>query len=531
MNADQYWLSAEAAFDKKDWGRAEALYGQALAANPAHVPSLISRSTTLTQLGRHREAHACIMAAWEQRPADTALRYGIAQRLRYFSEFAALEECLSSPALAVGAPPQILARCVVMLSSIGAHAAAVRLADQALSKASSDAACLYVRGNLHFFDGQLDEADLCYERAMRSDPGMFQAAWMQASLKAQTSDSNHVVRLRKQVSRAKPGGQGEVYLGYALHKELHDLGDYEGAWEALARANLAKRKQVEFSLEEAAAYLSGMKGLFTNEFLSTRSNVALPARPLFIVGMHRSGTTLLERILSGHSMIGDAGETSSIDALIQLGADYAAPGRTDPVLVERMRKMDFDEMARGYAGHVPWLSRGKPIFTEKLPSNFWNVGVILKAFPGARILHLIRDPMDTCFSNFRTFFAGVATYSYDQAELAGFYAIYRQMMDHWREIAPGAILDVDYHELVEHPELVAKRVAAYCGVDYEASMIDTSRSQGRVATASASTARQGIRRDRSSIWKRYQSQLLPLQQGLQQFYEAGIMASSDRTNS
>jgi len=518
MNADQRWLSAEAALDRKDWGRAEALYGQALADNPGHVPSLIGRSSALSALRRHRDAHASIMKAWDQRPNDPALRYGLAQRLRYFSEFAALEECLSHPSVGAMAPVPILARCVVMLSSIGAHQAAVRLADQALSRNGGDPACLYVRGNLHFFDGQVEEAERCYERSLKADPMLFQNSWMMASLRTQTEDANHLPRLRAQLLKAVPGGQGEVYLGYALHKELHDLGRYEEAWQALAKANVAKRKQVEFSLTEARAYLEAMKSVYTRGFVAAQSNVPLPSRPLFIVGMHRSGTTLLERILSGHSLIGDAGETSSVDAQIQLAADFAAPGRTEPALVERMRTVDFDAMAHGYARHVPWLSRGRPLFTEKLPSNFWNVGAIAKAFPQARILHLVRDPMDTCFSNLRTFFAGVATYSYDQAELSAFFGVYREMMDHWRSVAPDMVLDVDYHELVDDPERMAMRIARHCGVDYEPSMIDTSRSQGRVATASASTARQGIRRDRGSAWKHYEAQLAPLREGLAPFY-------------
>lgn len=517
-NAGQLWMSAETAFDRKDWPLAEARYGQALEVDPAHVPSLIGRSTVLTNLGRHREAHASIMLAWERQPEDPALRYGLAQRLRYFSEFAALEKCLTHPSVASAAPVPILARCVVMLSSIGAHAAAVRLADAALARNGVDPACLYVRGNLHFFEGQLAQAEACYERSMESDPMMVQASWMLASVRTQTAQSNHVARLRRQLGKAVAGGQGEVYLNYGLHKELHDLGDFEGAWQALETGNRAKRRQVEFSLSEARSYLDAVRSVFTADFMAASRETGLAATPIFIVGMHRSGTTLLERILSGHSMIGDAGETSSIDAQIQLAADYAAPGRTDPRLVERMRAMDFARMRQGYARHVPWLARGSMFFTEKLPSNFWNVGAILKALPEARILHLVRDPMDTCFSNLRTFFAGVATYSYDQEELAAFYGVYREMMEHWHAVAPGAVLDVDYHALVEAPDAVAKRVALHCGVPYEDGMIDTTRSHGRVATASASTARQGIRRDRGSVWKHYERHLGALQDGLARFY-------------
>lgn len=518
MSANQLWLAAEAAFDRRDWASSRAGYEQALAAESAHVPSLIGLSTLLSRVGEHRASHELAMRAWVLRPRDPALIFGLAQRLHFFSEFDALEACLSHPSFAQQAPAQAVARATVMLSSIGAHKAAVALADAAGTRYPNDAALLFVRGNLQFFSGSTGEADRCYEASLAADPRMYQNTWMQAALRTQTTDNHHVARLRGQLQAATPGQAGEAYLQYALHKELHDLGDYEGAWRALERGNLIKRQMSQYTHANTLRHLEEMRRIATPTFLATSSRDIATATPIFIVGMHRSGTTLLERMLAGHSAIGDAGETSAFDAQLNLAADRSPALQLDAALPAALQSADFDAIASGYERHVPWLSRGKPFFTEKLPTNFWNVGFIAKALPNAKVLHLMRDPLDTCFSNLRTFFSGAAAYSYVQEELGAFYLAYRQMMEHWRSVLPGMVLDVDYHALVEDPEAIARQVACHCGLDYENSMVHVTRTEGRVATASAYLARQGVRKDRGGAWANYRKHLGPLQEVLAPLY-------------
>lgn len=514
-NAHSAWLQGEAAVDRKNWKQAERSYRQALQIDPRHVPSLIGLSTALSQREAHREAHAAIISAYDLKPDHPSLIYAIAQRLRFFHEFERLERSLAHPRFAAEAPVPILAKAVVMLSSIGAQEAAVAMAEQAIRRDPGYAAAHYVRGNLHLFSGDGDAAEASYERSLRADPLLFQNSWMLASVRTQTPDRNHVPRLREQLTRARPGGEGEAYLSFGLYKELHDLGQYDEAWQALERGCRAKRKNVQYSLQDDIASVDAMIDTCSPGFVAQTSDVAQPSIPIFIVGMHRSGTTLLERMLAGHSSVGDAGETSAFDAQMQYATDHVLPGRYDVELVRRAANADYDLIASRYADSARWLSKGKPYFTEKLPMNFWNIGFIAKALPQARILFLARDPMDTCFSNLRTLFAGVATYSYVQSELAGFYLQYRRLMDYWRSILPDRLMEVRYDDLVEDPEAMAAKVAAFCGLDYQSSLVDVGRTSGRVATASAALARQGIRRDRGRLWRHYEHHLQPLLEGLQ----------------
>ena len=510
MNANKLWFSGEAAADKKDFVVAEQLFRRALALDNAHVPSLIGLSTVLSRRDAHREAHAATIAAYDAKPIAAPLIFATAQRLRYFHEFERLVDCLATPQFARDAPAAVLAKAAVMLSSIGAHAQATQIADRALVHVPVDASVLYVRGNFHLFNGDVDKALPCYESSLRADPTFYQNSLMLAGANKQTEASNHVGRIEQQLSKAKPNGTGEVYLCFALHKELHDLERYEEAWLALQRGCRAKRRQLNYAPAQSSALVDLLVRSCTAEFVQSASSVHQPSVPIFIVGMHRSGTTLLERMLSGHSQVGDAGETSAFHAQLELAVDHGVPTGLDAELAGRVLGADFDAIARGYASSARWLSRGHPFFTEKLPQNFLNLGFIAKAMPQARFLHLVRDPMDTCFSNLRTLFSGAALYSYDQHELAGFFLQYQRMMAHWRSVLPGRVLDISYRELVENPEIMAERVASHCGLDFEAGMVDIGRSTGSMTTPSATVARQGFRKDRGRAWAPYQVHLRPL---------------------
>ncbi|AXK71348.1 sulfotransferase family protein [Lysobacter sp. TY2-98] len=519
MHPNQLWMAGEQALDRKNFKRAEISYRQALAIDPRHAPALVGLSSALTGLNRHRDAHDAAMEAFRFRPPIAPVLFGIAQRLRYFHEFEALEQCLATPSFGLEAPADIIAKAAVMLSSIGAHDPAVALVERGLVKKPTDAACLHVRGNFHYFRGELDRAEACYEASLRSDPLLFQNSMMLAGVRPATEERNYVERFREQLKLARPGGNGEIYLPFALHKQLHELKRYDEAWDALARGCAAKRKQMPYQLSSDRALVDAIVETCTAQFVGETSSVEQPIVPIFIVGMHRSGTTLLERMLSGHSRVGDAGETSAFHAELELAVDRATPAGPDATFIHAAKDADFDAVARGYARRAQWLGRGKPYFTEKLPQNFLNVGLIAKTMPQARFLHLVRDPMDTCFSNLRQLFSGAAQYSYASDELAGFYLLYRRTMAHWRRVLPGRVLDISYDKLIADPEAMARRVASHCGLVFEDGMVDIQRSSGTVATPSAGTARQGFRKDRGQVWRNYERHLGPLRASLQPAYD------------
>lgn len=447
---------------------------------------------------------------------EPPLVFGLARRLRRFSCYAELVECLSAPRFAAEAPAQAIAEGVVMLSSIGAADQALSLAQAGLARMPADPSLLFVRGNLHAFAGRFNAAEADYEQSMVSDPALFQASWMLAGLRRQRPEDNHVERLRAQLARATTGRMGEIYLNFALHKELDDLGRHREAWEALERGCRAKRRKIAYDPEATAALFDALREVCTASFVTTSPDIgAGQPMPVFIVGMHRSGTTLLERMLGAHTSVVSGGESHAFAEAMKLATNYGAPGVLHLETVRRAQQADFAAVADSYGVAARWLARGHGYFTEKLPGNFLHAGFIARALPHARIIHMRRDAVGTCFSNLRTLFSEAAPYSYEQQELAGYHRHYKRLAEHWHEVLGPRILDVDYAALVVDPEGQMRRIAAFCGLPFETAMLSPSGDGSSVVTASAADVRSGIVAGRDNAWEPYEAYLQPLLEELQ----------------
>lgn len=500
---NMHWQQGESAARQRDWAGAIQAFTAALYGDPSHVPSLLGMSSAHARLGNHRYSRNYAVAAYEAKPSLAPLIFAVAQRLRFFNEYEALTSCLSWTPFLRSAPPQALAEAAVSLSTIGANVQACELIDRALRIDPKHAPSLYFRGNLHTFSGDFGSAEKCYEAALSADPGMFQAAWMRAGLRKQTRESNHIEELRRQLQKATPGRRGVAYLAYALHKEFHDLGEYDLAWEALERGCRAERELIGYDPAPVNRLFDALEETCTADFVLNQSSVRHDATPIFIIGMFRSGTSLLERMLAGHSSVTDGGETLAFSEQLKYSTNHSCSGVLDAEIVNKLKEADFEEIGVLYGKPLHWLAKGRPFVTEKLPANFLNLAFIAKAIPQARFIHLVRDPMDTCFANLRTLFSEVAAYSYSQADMGEYFLRYRRLMQHWRNIMPDRVLDVHYVDLVNDPEREMRRVADYCGLRFQSQMLDLGRRGGAVVTASATQVRQGIVKDRGGAWRPY----------------------------
>jgi hypothetical protein len=242
--------------------------------------------------------------------------------------------------------------------------------------------------------------------------------------------------------------------------------------------------------------------------------VELDARtPVFVLGMPRTGTTLLERVLGGHDKVALCGELNDFRMQYKWASDHFCLGFFDAPAVDRVGGVDYRELGRRYLQHVAWrLPAGASHFTDKNPGNYMMAGLILRALPQARVIHLRRNPMDACFSNLKVLFGSNAhPYSYDFHDLATHYNNYSRLMSHWHELAPGRILDVNYEDLVREPEAQARRVMAFCGLGYEPSQIRVESHAAPVSTASSSQVRQPIHTRNIGGWRSYAEGLAPLQ--------------------
>ncbi len=295
---------------------------------------------------------------------------------------------------------------------------------------------------------------------------------------------------------------------YALHKSLDDMGDYDEAWRALELANRTKRAALHYRLEDSEDLFNALLSLAFHE--PAASHVIAAPVPIFIVGMHRSGTTLLEQLLQNHSEVRGLGELYDFTSQMREATDHHCRGVIDVEIVRRARSVDFAAVGRGYVEGLKWRLGSERFFTDKLPSNFLHAGFICRALPHARILHMRRDPLETCFSNLRELFHDANPYSYDQQELGAFHGQYSRLMAHWSQAFPGRILDVDYAALVAEPESTMRKVAQFCRLPFEPSMLDPRPSERGVSTASAVAVREGIVRRETPKWAPYAKHLAPL---------------------
>ncbi|HWR96098.1 MAG TPA: sulfotransferase [Arenimonas sp.] len=510
------WHLAETAFKAKDWRRAQGFYQQIISADDKHVPSLIRLASIHIQLDDFAAARGFSLRASELPIGDVPSTLMLARQLVIFSEKERLRHYLNAGHLETLADSQALAELSVLLNSAGDVHGAIRLVDRAIARDPAFAPAYYFRGNLKTFIGDDEGAQQDLNRCIGLKPSFAQAYWALSNHRTRDTAIDAPGRIRKQLALAKPGLKDEIYLSIALHNELHKAGDYDNAWIALAYGNAAKRKQVPYRHQATKALFDSLKRIDWQAMPDhARNAAAQPQAPIFIVGMHRSGTTLLEQMLAGHSDIVDGGESASLITQLKRAANTTRG--LDAALIDRLAATDLGQVGGWYAANNAWRQDGNRYFTEKLPSNFQFIGFILKTIPGARVINLVRDPMSTCFSNLRNLFNFECGYSYDQAELGDYFGWYRGLMDFWHAEFPGAVCDVRYDDLVSDPAAAMQRVCAYLDIDYQPAMMALATKGKSVATASTVSVREGIQTDRNQQWMHYRAHLQPLIERLAPF--------------
>lgn len=505
----ELWTRGEAATTGKRWREAADAFAAIIARDPGHLPALLKSTGALLQLDSYRAARNSLLSAMKLANDHPGLILELGRKLRTFHEAELLLGLVRQSGFVRRADPRMLTEMALMVSSVGDQELALQLVTQAVVLDPRAAQPRYLRGTVLMFLGRMQEAETELENSIRLLPSFAQSHWVLSRLRKWSEADNHVERIRRQLDVTGNGTEAEAYLSFALHNELHDLKRYDESWQALDRGCRAKRKIDPYDEAKGRELLERVKSLCTREFLVSASRQD-EYTPIFIVGMHRSGTTLLERILGGHSLVADGGETYAFTAQLKIAADHKIQHALDMVALERLAASDFDSIGRGFIAGSSWRAKGKPFLTEKLPPNFVNAGFIAKALPSARILHMVRNPVDTCFSNLRTYFSNAALYSFDQVSLANHFKQYQDLMQHWREVMPQRLMDISYDGLVTATEPVSRDIFRFCGLPFEAEALRVERETGAVSTASSAHVRQGILKDRGAAWKPYEGYLQPL---------------------
>lgn len=511
MSADQAFAHAERSAEAGDWAAAREGYLRALSLHPGHTDAMLQLSYAESVAGRYRAAREwALRAAAGPPPRQPEAMFELVRRLRTFNEALVLRNLAERLLAAPGTPHTVLAEAARQASNLNDFETALHCAEAALRAAPGDMAARLVHAQLLAHHGRIDEAAAEIEGVLQLNPRIAMGWWMLSRLRKQTPASNHVAKLQALLRAPGLPPSDVAAAARALHKELDDLGDHAGAWRALETMCRARREGIRYDVRWTRALVDDLVAWTALPAPPPASAHGGGRIPVFIVGMHRSGTTLLEQLLDASPQVRGVGEANDFTAAMRHATDHWCKGAIDRGIVARAAGLDLAGAGRRYLDGMAWRCGDEPFFTDKQPANFLNVGFICRALPEARILHLVRDPVETCFSNLRELYSGINEHSYDQVELADYFLQYRRLMDHWHASFPGRILDVSYADLTRDAATTMRGVATHCGIAYVPEMSDPRNSRRAVSTASGVQVREPVVRRDVPKWAPYAAELRPL---------------------
>lgn len=513
------------------WSAARTVLEALLLKDPNDFMARLEIAILALRQGHLRE-HARLLSECAHAFDDTRFphsRYssllpGIARRLHQCGEIVVGRECLDkfermdirdADALTEQARLRLLMGDITMAAHRMGRA-------MALGISSPDA--YYLQATLCQFTGRLEQADHVLQTCLSRWPEFGDAAVALANLRTQSKEVNHV-ELWRETLRSMPvasldndGKLNRAGLESALFKELDDMGHVSEAWQALEQCNALMRQLAPYDKAGEEAVVAGI--IEASKMLGSESGSDETWRrdgpiPIFIVGMPSSGTALLDRMLSNHSEVTSAGELNDFRRQLRWMTDVPAGGITAMLeVLRRIPAIDFAELGARYLKQTQWRAQGRRYYIDKLPLNVRMVPFIRRALPQARILHLVRDPMDVCFSNYKAMLGLVSAYSYDQRALAHYHGLYAMLVRRWHQSMPGAMLDVPYNGLVRDTEATLRQVLDYCGLTWEDGCLRPENNRAPVATPSSTQVREPIYARSIGEWRRYESGLEALRMAL-----------------
>ena len=478
-------LGSIAALYSDEKESALALVDEYLARHPGDVQCLLQRAECLMASGRRSEALAAIQSATSGEQTDLV----------------ALDAAGN------------------FLFDAGEFTQALAIYDRVVAANSRNARMLERRAAIHRILGHFELAARDLEAMLVISPSDPEALSALVELRQQTADHNHIAALETALRGAPP--QGSPALHFALAKSYEDLGEYPKSWRHLSFGNQEQRARLAYNRENDRAVIEQIiAGFPTNEPEAMGQPEGMGhagQRPIFIVGLPRTGTTLVERIVSSHSQVYSAGELSALSGAIgrmlqRAGTRLEGWGGYGAALSH----LDGESIAREYLA-LSYSRRGdRPRFCDKHPANFFYCGLILRAFPDAHIVHLTRHPLAACYAIYKTRFNNAYPFAYDLDELADFYIGYRRLMAHWHRVLPGRILDVGYEDLVTAQEATTRRLLEYLELPFEPACLQFELNPApATASASAVQVRQPLYSSSLHQWQHYAEHLAPLRSRLQ----------------
>ena len=518
MTADRDVLYREVVrqIQAHSWREADARCRALNAADRAFAPGWLAASVIAQHLDEHERALQLAERAVALAPNDPSL---LLRRAQCLDGLRRRPEALGAAAeaeRAAGGNPRALDAVAMFYNAADEHLRALAVYERACSQAPDDPRLLFGRAVVRRFVGQLEAAEADYDRVLELDPKLYEGYLNRSDLRTQTPDRNHVRHLEQLLQLGGTDASGEVQLRYALAKEYADLGRHADSWTQLERGARLRRQQLKYDL---AADLNTVKWLIEAYPAGPSQPTAGAAAdaPIFIVGLPRAGSTLVERILSSHSGVHAAGELRHLTHAIAAAARVKS-GIDDPPLrqiIALSAGFDFAALGRDYLGRCRPVAGEAPRFIDKMPINYLYCGLIRRALPNAKIVHVARGPLAACYAMYKVLFRDGYPFSYDLDEMAEYYIAYRRLMDHWRRTMPGVIHELSYEQLVADQLGESRRLLEFCGLEWEDACRDFHLNSAASTSASAHQVRRPIYQSAVNEWRSYAGQLARLRARLE----------------
>lgn len=371
------------------------------------------------------------------------------------------------------------------------------------------------------FHGETETAGQIFSDIIRKQPNSPQAHWGLAGSRKAT-DTRHIEVMRELLAKGVANPRARAFYLYAVGKECEDLQLWDDAFDAFNEGASARRSTVEYDEDAEIAMFDYLAGSYTQDWLGQASAGNPDASPIFVLGQPRTGTTLIERVITAHSQVHSAGELQQFGLALRRLGRYNNPKRFSQELFATALDLEPEKIGGLYLQTSAKMRGSTPRFVDKLPQNYLMIPLILKALPNAKIVHLVREPMDASFASFKQLFADAYLHSYEQGETARHHARYRRLMQVWRERFPGRFFDISYEETARDLEPNARALLEYLELPWEDACLEFHQQDTAVSTASAAQVREPAHTRSIGRWKRYEKQLQPMVEALR---EQGVLVA------
>lgn len=506
-----------------DLGRfdeALASFRRALKIKPDDARTNNNLGIVLLDLGQLNDAAECFSHALKIKPDYAKAYFNLGNVLRDLGQF---EDAAVNYRRAIQLKPDYAIAHVnlgTVLRELGKQADALKSYRNALEIDPGCADAISGRGQICLDNGELVEAETLFRRALMIKPDNLEVRFSLASVKKTKVGDENLAALKAmevyaQNSTSFMSNKNAILLHFALGKCYDDIGEYDRAFPHFAEGCKLKRATLRYDAGQLTQHFSDIIRIFDRKTIDRLRGGGNPSRlPIFVLGMPRSGTTLTEQIIASHPDVHGAGELPILPRISQYNS--TEPGTPFPNNILALDQQGLAIMAESYLSELHRLSPDALHITDKVPTNFCAIGLIHLMLPNAKIIHVNRNPVDTCFSCYTQLFSGQSqSQTYDLAELGRYYVDYSRLMEHWRSVLPAdAFLDVKYEDIVADQETLARHIIGFCGLEWDDACIDFHKNKRSVHTASVSQVRQPIYQSSVARWRHYEKFLGPLLEAL-----------------